>query len=294
MILITGAAGKTGRAALRALARRGEPVRALVRQPAQADLARAAGAVDVVAGDLRDPAVVRGAVQGARAVYHICPNMAPDEVALGRALLAAARAAGVAHIVYHSVLHPQTEAMPHHWNKLRVEEAVFESGLAFTILQPAPYLQNLLAYWESITTRGVFAVPYPPETRLSLVDLEEVGQVAALALTEPGHRGATYELCGTAGLTQTETAAALSAGLEQPVRVEQADLGEWERGARAAGLSPYAVDTLLKMFRYYAEFGLWGSPRALTALLGRAPAGPAEFALRQRPSSGPRAAPPRD
>ena len=288
MILVTGAAGKTGRAALRALSHRGQAVRALVRRPEQADSARAAGAADVVVGDVRDPAAMRRAAEGARAVYHICPNMHPDEAAIGRAVLAAARAAGLERIVYHSVLHPQPEAMPHHWNKLRVEEAVFESGLAFTILQPAPYMQNLLAYWDTITTRGVFAVPYPPQTRLSLVDVEDVAEAAARVLTEPGHAGATYELCGTGGLSQTEVAAQLSAALERPVRAEQVGLADWERGARAAGLSPYAVETLLKMFRYYAAFGLWGSPRALAALLGRAPASLTDFALRQPPWAGPR------
>ena len=62
-------------------------------------------------------------------VYHVCPNVSPDEIAIGRVSIAAARSAGVEHFVYHSVLHPQTEAMPHHWLKLRVEEALITSGL---------------------------------------------------------------------------------------------------------------------------------------------------------------------
>jgi uncharacterized protein YbjT (DUF2867 family) len=280
MILVTGAAGKTGRAVIRALAGRAQPVRALVRREAQADAVRAAGAHDVAVGDLRDAAVLGRAADGARAVYHICPNVSPDEVAIGRAVIAAARAAGVERFAYHSVLHPQTEAMPHHWSKLRVEEALFESGLAVTILQPAPYMQNLLAGWGAIVERGAYAVPYPPETRLSLVDLEDVAEAAAIVLTGPGHSGATYELCGTEALTQTQVAEVLGQQLGRPVRAEAVPLEAWERDARAAGLGEYAIEMLIKMFRYYERFGLAGSPGVLRWLLGRAPATLAEFAAR--------------
>lgn len=286
MILLTGAAGKTGRALLQALARRGQVVRALVRRPEQSAAARAAGAAEAVAGDLRDRADWERACQGVTALYLICPNMSPDEVTIGRAALAAAKAAGVDRFVYHSVLHPQTEAMPHHWNKLRVEEAVFESGLSFTILQPAPYMQNLLVYWDALTARSLISVPYPPETRLSLIDLADLAEAAAQVLTNAQHAGATYELCGTAGLSQSEVAAAFSAALGRPVTAAMTPLAEWERTARAGGLSDYAVDTLLKMFRYYAQYGLWGSPQTLRHLLGRAPTTLAEFVSRQaRPSA---------
>ena len=122
---------------------------------------------------------VRSALQGARAIYHICPNMSPDEVVIGKLVIEEANKAGVEHFVYHSVLHPQIEAMNHHWQKLRVEEIIFESGIPFTILQPAPYMQNLLANWDAITREGVYRTPYPTGTRLSLVDLDDVAAVAA-------------------------------------------------------------------------------------------------------------------
>ena len=146
MILITGAGGKTGRALIEALSN-GEAVRAFVRRPEQAAEVRRLGAQEVVAGELLDEGTIRSAMKGARAVYHICPNMNPDEAAIGRLVIQAAQDAGVEHFVYHSVLHPQTQKMDHHWQKLRVEEMLFESGLTFTILQPAPYMQNLLAGW---------------------------------------------------------------------------------------------------------------------------------------------------
>src|SRR5688500_10022334 len=137
MITVTGAGGKTGRAIVRALASRGARVRAWVRREPQAAELRALGAADVVSGDLHDPAALRAALDGARAVYHICPDVHPDEAELGRAVIQAARASGAEHFVFHSVLYPQTEAMAHHWQKLQVEAVVLESGLTFTVLQPA-------------------------------------------------------------------------------------------------------------------------------------------------------------
>ncbi|MBI3362137.1 MAG: NmrA family NAD(P)-binding protein [Chloroflexi bacterium] len=271
MILLTGAAGKTGRAVIRALTAKGQAVRAFVHREEHVLSVTQSGASEAVVGDMRDELALRNSMEGVAAVYHICPNVSPDETAIGNLIIAAARSEGVERFVYHSVLHPQTEAMPHHWNKLRVEEALFESGLPFTALQPAPYMQNILAGWESIVERGVYSTPYPVETRLSLVDLEDVAEAAAIVLTEPGHDGATYELVGTEAMGQIEVAGALSRGLGRPVRAEAQPVESWERRARAAGMGEYQIDTLIKMFRCYERFGLCGNPNILGYLLRRSP-----------------------
>ncbi len=269
MILVTGAAGKTGRAVLRALHRRDASVRALVRRPEQVALVRSLGAHEVVVGDMRDTSLLRRAMEGIQAVYHIPPNMFPDEVGLAEGLLRTAREAHVRLFVYHSVLHPQIEKMPHHWQKLRVEERIFESGLDFTILQPAVYMQNILAYWRTIVEEGVYRVPYGEDTRLTWVDLADVGEVAAQVLTEPGHEGAIYELCGADTLTPAQIALVLTRVLKRPVRAERLPLDRWE--AQAVHLSPYARETLKRMFQYYDRFGMWGNPNVLRWLLGRCP-----------------------
>ena len=202
MILITGAGGKTGQAVLRALSRQGEKTRALLRDGSRREAVRAAGSAgagEVATGGFTDLADLCAAMQGACSVYHICPNMHADEIDIGRLVLQAARMSGVERIVYHSVLHPQVEAMPHHWKKMRVEELIFQSGLEFTILQPCAYMQNILGYWNAIRRDGVYALPYAATAEISVVDLEDLAQAAALVLTEPGHAGATYELCWPRG-----------------------------------------------------------------------------------------------
>lgn len=271
MILVTGAAGKTGRSVTRALVEKGARVRALVRREQQASIVEALGVSEVQVGDMKSSSTMEGAMQGVQAVYHICPNVSPDEIAIGQAAIRAAQTAGVEHFVFHSVLKPQTEAMPHHWKKLRVEEMLIESRLPYTILQPAAYMQNILVHLESMRERGIYPVPYPAETRLSLVDLVDVAQAAAIVLTEPGHEYAIYELVGMIGISQSELAGILSEELGRPVRVEVMPLETWEQQAIESGLGDQQIETLIKMFRYYQQFDFMGSPQVLSWLLGRNP-----------------------
>ena len=282
MILITGAAGKTGRAIIQALSKRGETVRALVHRADQVASLKALGVDDVIIGDVRDQANMDHAVHDVRAIYHIAPNVSPDEVTIGKSIITAAQSADVERFVFHSVLHPQIEAMPHHWQKMRVEELLFESGLPFTILQPAAYMQNVLASWNQIIENGRYRVPYSTETRLSLVDLEDVAEAAALVLSGPGYGGATIELVGTLAMSQAAIAQTLADQLQRPVEAEVMSLEEWERVARSSGLGDYQVLTLMKMFCYYESHGFIGNPNALSCLLGRQPTSFAEFIKRTK------------
>ena len=242
------------------------------------------GADEVMVADMTGLADVEAAFAGVDAAYLIAPNMHPGELEVGHNAVAAASAQGCSTLVYHSVLHPQTEGMPHHWRKLRVEELLFTSEIPTTILQPAAYQQNLLASWPRIVEEGVLAVPYAADTRIALVDLLDVAEVAARVLTEPGHEHATYELCGPEAPTQDEVAEALGAVLGRAVRVEVVPRPIWREQALARGLGDEAVDTLLRMFEYYERFGFLGSPKVLEWLLGRPPADLATFARRVRDS----------
>src|SRR5688572_26940387 len=174
-----------------------------------------------------DATAIRSGMRDVRAVYHICPNMSPDETVIGNLVISAARESGVEHFVYHSVLHPQVEKMTHHWQKMRVEEMIFESGLPFTILQPAPYMQNLLAGWKSIIAVGVLRVPYSVDSKFSFVDLEDVAEAAKIILTEPNHKNAIYELVGTLPHSHVEVAEILSHALKRDVRAEKEEIGDW-------------------------------------------------------------------
>lgn len=271
MILITGAGGKTGRALIKGLSR-AENICALVHREEHIPILKSLGAEKIVLGDMRDDDAIRFVMQGVRAVYHICPNMSPDEVVIGKLVLGEARKAGVEHFVYHSVLHPQTEKMTHHWQKLRVEEMLFESGLPFTILQPAPYMQNLLAGWKNIVEDGVLRVPYSVDSKFSFIDLDDLAEAVKIVLTEPGHVHAIYELAGTQPVSHREVAEICGRALNREVRAEKEEMGAWKsRAERNPGISQYALEGLIRMFEYYDQWGLKGNPNMLRWLLRREP-----------------------
>ena len=280
MILVTGAGGKTGKAVIKALIARGAAVRALIRNPSHDASLRAIGVRDVVVGGMGDPHALSRAVQGADAIYHICPNVSPHEIAFGKNVIEAATRAGVPRFVYHSVLHPQIEAMPHHWNKMRVEEMLFSAKLGVTILQPTAYMQNTLAEWDRMVGEGILRAPYPIETRLSLVDLDDVAHAAALVLTSEGHIGATYELVGTAPMSQIEIAEIFAGVMQRDIRAEAEPIEAWRDRARRGGMDDHQCETLIKMFEAYARDGLKGNPNVLGWLLGRRPTSVAIFAAR--------------
>ena len=270
MILITGAGGKTGRSLIKALSKV-ESVCALVHREAYISVVRSLGAERIILGDMRDESAIHSAMQGMRAVYHVCPNMSPNEVVIGKLLIEGSHRARVTHFVYHSVLHPQTEKMQHHWQKLRVEEMIFESGLAFTILQPAPYMQNLLGEWQNLLKNGVLRVPYSVDAMFSFVDLEDIAEAATVVLTEPSHKNATYELAGTLPMSHVEIAEILGRVLNRVIRAKQEAIGDWRLRAGQSRISAYAVENLVKMFAYYDRWGLVGNPNVLKWILRREP-----------------------
>ena len=278
MILVTGAGGKTGRMLIKALSNV-ESVCAFVHREEQVPRVKSLGAEKVLVGDMRDGVAIRASMQGARAVYHICPNMSPDEELIGKLVLKAVLDSGVEHLVYHSVLHPQTEKMPHHWAKLRVEEIIFESDLPYTIMQPAPYMQNLLANWKSILEDGVLRIPYSINSKFSFVDLEDVAEAAGIVVNDPNHYNTIYELSGTMPMSHVEVAYVFERLLDIAVQAVKEDIGDWKRRAsttvakkdRDQQQAEYAIENLVRMFEYYDRWGLAGNSNCLRWLLQRQP-----------------------
>lgn len=271
MILVTSSAGLTGRTIIRGLAAAGHEVRGVVRRAEQEGVVRAAGARATVVADLLDGAAIHRAMAGVTAVYHICPRMSQDEVAIGARMVRAAESVGVRHFVFHSAIHSLLVGMPHHGNKLQVERALIESSLPYTILQPARYMQNTLVAWPSITESGGYRVPYSVDAVMCLVDLDDVAAVAATVVGNPTHFGATYGLDGPDALSAAQEAAILRELLQRPVVARQISLAEWRTEAETVR-TPSEIEYMLKMFAYYDRHGLRpGNPNVLGWLLGRPP-----------------------
>lgn len=273
MILVTSANGNQGRRLVPRLLAAGHQVRGCVRSEASAERLRALGAQEVLVGDLADPRFIAEAVRGVRSIYHIGPTLHPAERAMGFAIIDAARAAGVGHFVFSSVLHAITTDLIQHEIKRDIEEHLLSSGLEFTILQPANYMltHRMLTVFEE----GVFRLPWSLERRQSMVDLDDVTEVAALVLGDPERHGAaTYELVGPGRFTAHDIGRVLSGVLGREVRVERLDLAAFVR-ARFGGADP---DTLAHQLRMsaaiearYSAHDFLGNPNVLGWLLGRPP-----------------------
>jgi len=264
-VLVIGAAGKTGRAVTRALLARGDVVRAGVR-PGSPSTPYAGASVHVVPLDLVSGTGLPVAVAGVDAVYHLAPNVHPDEVGMARRVAEAAAAEGISRFAFHSVLHPDDTSMPHHVRKGEAERVVRDVLPTSTVLRPAAYHQNLV----DAARAGRIAVPYSLDTPFTNVDLDDVAEVAARVLIEDGHEGATHDLAGPEALSVRQLAATASDVFGHRVEAVQMPLSEWEEGAGAA-LDASARADLAAMFRAYDREGLVGDPSALRALLGREP-----------------------
>lgn len=265
MVLVLGAAGKTGRAVTRALVERGCGVRAAVR-PGSTSPVYAAERVRVAPLDLATGEGLAAAMAGVDGVYHLAPNVHPDEVAIANRVVNEAAAQGVSRFVFHSVLHPDDASMPHHLRKGEAEQVIRAHLETATILRPAAYAQNL----EDAARAGRIEVPYSLDTPFTNVDLADVAEVAASVLTEAGHEGATYDLAGPAQLTVREMAQVATEALGRHVQAAEIALDDWVSGP-GASLPEQARHDLIAMLRTYDREGLFGNSASLRALLRREP-----------------------
>ncbi len=283
MILVTSANGNQGSRLIPKLLAAGHRVRACVRSQASADRLRALGVTEAMAGDLADSDFVARAMEGVRSVYHIGPTLHPAERAIGFAMVDAARVAGVTHFVFSSVLHAITTDLIQHEIKRDIEEHLLSSSLEFTILQPANYMMP--PRLQPVFADGVFRLSWSLDRKQSMVDLEDVTDVAALVLGDPGrHAAATYELVGPGRFTAHDIGRVLSRVTGREIAVERIDVEAFTR-ARLGDADPDLLRYTLKLAgaisRRYSAHDFLGNPNVLAWLLGREPTSFEAFARRE-------------
>lgn len=265
-VLSVGAAGDSAGLVTRALSAAGVTVRGLVRSAARTEAALRNGAAEVAVADLLDDAALAEALEGIDAVFHIVPAFAPDEVRAGTTLVGAATAAGVRRIVFSSVYHPALD-LSNHRDKLPTEQAIYDSGLEFTILQPAMFLSQLGGYLDDAQNRGVIGGPYSPQSKMAYVDYRDVARVAVRAFVDDDLVGGTFELASPGEWSRADIADELSRLLGRDVRATGAV------PARMPSDTPPALATgLLRMFRHYDASGFRGGNAIVLERLLGAPA----------------------
>ncbi|PWN01959.1 NAD(P)-dependent oxidoreductase [Nocardioides silvaticus] len=226
MIAITGATGAVGGRVAHLLADLAP--RLVVRDPSRAP--DVGGEVRTASYDDRAAAV--SALDGVATLLLVSGSESADRRAQHRTMVDAAVAAGVGHVVYTSFVGAGPDATftlgRDHGD---TEQAIRESGLAFTLLRDNFYL-DVLPYFAD--ANGVIRGP-AGSGRIAAVARADVADVAAVVLREPeAHAGVTYDLTGPESLTMTDVAARAGAALGRDLRYEEETLEEAYASRRAA------------------------------------------------------------
>lgn len=268
MILVFGASGTCGAAVTAELVKAGAKVRGFVRNEARGAVAKEAGASEIFVGDLRNRESVGNALKDVTGVFYVAPKFIADEAFLGRMVVDMANRAGIQKFVYQSVMHSNASILSHHEFKREVEEALYETDMDYTILQPARLMHNICASWRKILNTGVYSEPFSADAPISDVAFDDVAEVAAIALTIAGYGRATFELCCEGMLSRIERVALLSDILGRPIKSGDISVDAW---LAAAGIAdPYEREARASMFNYYDKFGFkGGNSLVLRNILGR-------------------------
>jgi uncharacterized protein YbjT (DUF2867 family) len=239
-ILVTGASGNVGRNVVDLLIEAGAPVRAASRNPQAAGLP---ADVDVRAVDLADPETFADALTDVDKVFLFAEPSAIDGV------VDAAKAAGVRHVV---LLSSMATAMAGEKNNpitrrhAVIEEALENSGLAWTFLRPGSFATNTLRM-AGFIKEGLVRVPYA-EARIASIHERDIAEVGVRALLDDGHEGAAYVLTGPEAITQRRQIELIAETIGRPVQI--------------VDLDPEQSRELLT-----AQFGSFGTPEIVASLL---------------------------
>jgi uncharacterized protein YbjT (DUF2867 family) len=232
-ILVTGATGRQGGAALRHLRQKGFTVRAFTRDPAQ-DAARAlvGPGTEVVQGDLNDRASVRRALEGVQGVFSVQTSVeqgVESEVRQGILLANEAKGSDVRHFIYSSVASADRNTfVPHFDSKYKIEEHIRGTGMRYTIFRPTFFMENWLAMRSQIE-QGQLVFPLSPNTPLQMIAVDDIGAFVAMAFERPGHwEGRAVELAGDE-FSMTELVSVFSRMAGREVVYEQAPWDEWDQ-----------------------------------------------------------------
>ena len=274
-ILVTGGTGNVGAEVVKELLKRNADIRLLVRKQGTAT----PNGVEVAIGDLLDPVSVRKALDGVEKLY-LLNAVSPDELTQGLIAYDLAKRLKLKHVVYHSVFRvDRFKDVPHFASKLAIENAMREFDVPFTVIRPNYFFQNDATLRDALTKAGIYPMPLG-QAGVSAVDIRDIAEATAIALTSDGHYGKSYNLNGPEVLSGPKMASIWSGLLGKEIRYSGNDMDAFEEQMRKRVPSWSAFDIRM-MFQGYLERGFVaeaGDVEILTDLLGRPPRRYEEFA----------------
>jgi uncharacterized protein YbjT (DUF2867 family) len=241
MILVIGATGTIGSEVVGQLLAADERPRAFVRDPDKAR--RLLGEqVEQVVGDLDRPETIEAALGGVDRLFLLTTqsSLQPD---WERSVIAAAADAGVAHLVKLSVFRADEQSplqfVRQHW---QAEQALEQSGLAWTMVRPVFLMQNLRTM-----VRGDAIFTAAGDGRVAMIDARDIAAVAVAALTTPGHEGKIYTLTGPEALTFDDVASKLSQQSGKQIRHVRVSVDDVRTALESAGVAAWFADDMARL-----------------------------------------------
>ena len=253
-ILITGATGNVSSGIIANLKGSGHQLRALVRNPEKAEALKQQG-VEVHIGDLEKPWTLAPAFAGADTVWLLSPPgpRAPEQSSNA---VWAARQGGAKHVVRMSAVGAAHTAPTINSRLHALSDAeLAASGIAYTILKPHFFSQNMMMAAQGVAAQGTIYLPMA-DGKMGIIDSRDISDFAAHVLTNPGHEGKTYTLTGPASLSVDEMAADIGSAVGKDVKYVAVPLDAGMQAMSQMGMDEWTVN----LFRdYMAAYSTnWG------------------------------------
>jgi NAD(P)H dehydrogenase (quinone) len=255
-ILVSGATGRTGGAAIDTLLAMGKRVRAYVRSDDERAAALRQRGVAIAVGDFTDIDHIRAAMEGISSAYFLHP-IAPGIISSAAYFAQAAKEAGVTAIVNMSQISARRESTSHaaqdHW----VSERVFDwSGVAATHLRPTFFAEWLIYphFAKEIWAKKKIEFPFD-NGRHAPISADDQGRVIAHILAKPaGHEGKIYTLHGPVEMNHTEIAAAMSEVLGAKIEYAPTSIEVFkQKMEQLYKFPPFRVQHLVEVAQNYRE-----------------------------------------
>lgn len=286
MILVTGATGHFGNAAIQFLLQKGVKaslISALVRNEQSAALFKKQG-VGVVVGNYDNYNSLITAFTGVEKLLFISGNDISKRISQHQNVINAAKEAGVKHIVYTSFQRKTEDETSPLWivaqSHLQTEKWLRESGMSYTILKNNLYLDFLPGFiGEKVAETGVIYVP-AENGKLSAVLRSEMAEAAATVLVTDGHINKAYDFTNTAAVSYQEIAATIAAVLGKPINYVSPSVEAYEKTLISYGLPAEAAGIFSSFAAAQAKGELDAESTDIEKLLGRKPASIKDFLIK--------------
>ena len=275
MILITGATGKTGSAAVQELSNRNIPFRVLIRNEEKLNQITDMGG-EVIIGAIEDDSALNQAMEGVQKALVLLPN-SEQQLFLEKKVVDAALEANVQHIVKMSSMEAVPEATsPIPKLHMQSENYIKNSGMNWTMIKPNFFMQNLLGSGKTIVEQNKFFLPMG-EGKAGMIHTKDVGTVIAKVLSEDGHEGQNYEVTGPEILSFHDVAEIFSKVLGKPVDYINVPIDEYKKTLSQFLTNQWHLDSVIDLFKDIAEGGIEDKTDTFQDLIGKSPCSLEQF-----------------